>query len=794
MSDFYKDWNKSLSINDAGDVPFSRLVDMTPAEKEQACQNLGIASNDQINRLEGEFTQLRGDMNVVKGEVDTALTAVNDAVVSANDAVTAANAALSQVSTVTADVATISGKADTNSGNITTLSSDVSSMGADIASISSKNTIQDNKIGELSSSVAGLTNSAVYHEATINNLTTAWTAYSADLRNDFDTFSATEDAVITAATAAIPGQVSAEVSGQLSGKQDKLTPGINISLTTAGVIDLKNNDCSANSNSVVIGDKSKSTNNYGFVHGRYATNAGQFNAMVAAFNETASGTYNLVAGNQNVVAGNWNTVVGSGNKVTANNFNFANGVANSIGNVEGAHAEGNGTSALGSYTHTEGRYSIAQGTYSHADGDRVSAIGYASHAMGKESYAGGQYSFAIGNYARASGDESFANGTLTRAIGADTHAEGVGTSADGRGAHSEGHNTLTDASYAHAEGEATRALNNGAHSEGSGTSAIGVYSHTEGEGTRASRLAHAEGRMTYASNDYSHTEGNETFANGVYAHAEGYASSAISNRSHAEGQYTITDTVGQHVEGKYNAPATGALHVIGNGSATTARSNIVETYTDRVVVNGDLIASEYNLNKAAEAMNDFIFDTVTPTGYQTVLKLNTNDWQIYNTAYSAYTKKYDRVFVGDIRNPIVGNTQMCGIKNLTAGPVGIVDWKGDISRACWGSTTAYNRNNVSSWPSTIPIDVPNVTRLFSENNYLTSVDQIPTNFIEATSGKYKTRCFQRCLNLRGDVTPYIAAFSAESSVYTEHMFGGCTGVDNFATLSAQYPNFFSNPS
>lgn len=53
MSEFYKDWNASKSQNNNGAVPFYRPIDLTPEEKEQACKNIGVASNDAIERLEG---------------------------------------------------------------------------------------------------------------------------------------------------------------------------------------------------------------------------------------------------------------------------------------------------------------------------------------------------------------------------------------------------------------------------------------------------------------------------------------------------------------------------------------------------------------------------------------------------------------------------------------------------------------------------------------------------------------------------------------------------------------------
>lgn len=660
----------------------------------------------------------------------------------------------------------------------------------------------------------------------------------------------------------------------MSGKQDKLTTGTNISIVN-GVIDARNNSCVAGgAASFAIGFGTNSYGNYSLSNGYntsaniyahaegYETHASGQNSHTEGYNTKTYANGAHAEGFSTSARGAYSHSEGMSTRATGQ---YAHAEGNqTVANGEASHAEGNQTSAMGSWSHAAGRLSIAQASHSHADGDRASAIGIYSHALGKETYAGGQYSFAIGNYARASGDESFAIGTLTRAVDADTHAEGVSTSAFGRGAHSEGHGTLASATYAHAEGESTNALNIGAHSEGSGTSAVGVYSHTEGEGTRASRLSHAEGRMTSASNDYAHTEGNQTFANGVYSHAEGYASSATSNRSHAEGeetitsgqgshaegyqsvavgirshaegantiagaaashsegykavsngqyshaeggntsainnfshaegQYTITDTNYQHVEGQYNAPAVGALHVIGNGASTDNRSNIVETYTSGVNVNGNFIASGVNVISTINALNDFMFDSLQPSRYQAVLLLNTQNWVIKYEPYSAYVTKYDKVFCGDIRNPTIGNTRTCGLKGPNNEALEIVEWKGDISRACWNSPTNVQRNYISAWPSIIPLDTPTSVRLFSENAFMNNVSLIPTNFIEALAGKDKARCFQGCTRLTGDVMPYIEAFSAEPDGRTNAMFGACSAVDNYATLSLEYPNFFANPS
>lgn len=755
---------------------------MTPAEKEQACKNLGVASNDQINRLEGEFTQLRGDMATVSSDVASAVANANSALASASDATTAAQAAINSITGYATDLATVSSKADTNSGNITTLSSDISTLSANIGTISGKNISQDNKIGELSSSVAGLTNSAVYHEAVINNLTTAWTAYSADLRNDFNTFSATEDAVITAATAAIPGQVSAEVSGQLSGKQDKLTPGVNISLT-GNVIDVRNNSCQAPGNaSVALGFATRANGNYSLSNG-YAT--------------TAAGAYAHAEGYETIAAGQNSHSEGYNTKANNN----------------GTHAEGFSTTAAGTYSHSEGRLSLAQGNYSHADGDRVSAVGPYSQALGKETLASGQYSFAVGNYARALADYSFTNGTLTRAIGDDTHAEGVGTSAEGRGAHSEGHNTYTNGDYAHAEGEATRALGITTHAEGYQTSALG---------------------------NFSHAEGSQTVTSGIYSHTEGVATIALGQFSHAEGRANIADTNFQHVEGQYNAPATGALHVIGNGTSTANRSNIIETYTDRVVVNGNLNVSgtdfAFNNQMIVDSLNTLaksvynnyqvVFTPNTPTNDNNYI-LPKNDFSAYsyesdpylgNTVFSAETSfwtsvgNYDGRFRVEYTIPTyhierfniempdtaTSSRFMATFRNnrrLTY----IESWgKLIVPRSYWLFYNCGLTAIPSSWDGFSAWTNNNDNRLFAE----TKIKDIPTDYTNyhLMNSSYDfifDKNFNNCTALTGDIVPFmdwvLAEESANNKTYSKSAcFAGCTGVPNYNTLTAdsKYSAFF----
>ena len=562
---FYKDWEASPSLNNDGNVPFYRPLKLTPAEKEQACKNIGVASNDAIERLEDEFTDLRGDMATVSSDVASAVANANSALASASAATTAAQAAIDSITGYATDLATVSSKADTNSGNIGTLSSDVSTLSANVGAISGKNTSQDTKIGELSSSVAGLTNSAVYHEAVINNLTTAWSAYSADLKNDFDTFSAAEDTVITAATAAIPGQVSAEVSGQLSGKQDKLTSanaGINISISTAGVIDVKNEGGTTNNRSI--------------------------------------------------------------------------------------------------------------------------AFGYNCSALGRWSFAHGYQSIAS--------------------------------------------------------------------------------------------------------------------AENSYGHAEGAYTSAMNNNSHTEGLSTISDTNNQHVEGQYNAPATGALHVIGNGTSTAQRSNIVETYSDRVVVNGDLINDTKD-----QVLAQFMFDQMPAT--QTEGKL------ITQKLLPSGQYVINEYVVGNYEISKVGGFTGSQSPGCTTPGGAILAWDGNVGQAMRGQ---YSTNwTPTAWPTDkLPRNVYASAQNLSWNNfaaYNMSLKELPSGWYnsltaycdEASASLYHVaQMFKGCRNLSGDVKPWMDFVLTQSGAgqagnpsrefYRRGMFALCSAVDNYATLSANptYSAFF----
>ncbi len=110
--------------------------------------------------------------------------------------------------------------------------------------------------------------------------------------------------------------------------------------------------------------------------------------------------------------------------------------------------------------------------------------------------------------------------------------------------------------------------------------------------TATGQYAHAQGYQTTASGDYSHAEGLATKAYGDFSHAEGYVTTAYGEfASHAEGLYTIASASFQHVQGVYNQTSSTALMLVGNGSgpASANRSNILEVYSDRMVVSGNIV-------------------------------------------------------------------------------------------------------------------------------------------------------------------------------------------------------------
>lgn len=412
-------WDKSPSYQNGGDVPWSRGIDLTPEQKMIAGKNIGIVTDAQIDSLIDQFHDLDGRVNVALDNVDTALETVSSLSGDVESALTGAQQALDTVNTITANFDVLSGKVDSNAANISSNSADISTNSSNIGTLSAKeqidrtdiNAISGNvdtnayNIGNLSAKVntiSGNVSTLQYDVSSIkiditgmnsrlntvsgiadnalasgqdalnkaNAISAQWTIVSGDiedLKDDWSAFSATEDAVITAATAAIPGQVSAEVSGQLSGKQDKLTHGENISLTTAGVIDVNHvgGDMVGSIPGVILG--------YNCSAGNHAFAAGS-QTLASGIQSFSIGANTRALGNQSFVAGTGCSGIGA--------YSHAEG-SNTMTLAPGAHAEGYATSAIGNNSHAEGNYAVAAGWYSHAEGVSTTATYQYSHVEGR---------------------------------------------------------------------------------------------------------------------------------------------------------------------------------------------------------------------------------------------------------------------------------------------------------------------------------------------------------------------------------------------------------------------------
>jgi hypothetical protein len=249
--------------------------------------------------------------------------------------------------------------------------------------------------------------------------------------------------------------------------------------------------------------------------------------------------------------------------------------------------------------------------------------------------------------------------------------------------------------------------------------------------------------------------------------------------------------------------------VIGNGTATTSRSNIVETYTDRVVVNGDLINDTKD-----QVLAQFMFDNTTLSSRgQTKLILKNGPITVTNPISAA--KIYNIGNYQYINNPSGVNDQTYLI-NVSG--VEIVDWEGTVGAVLHGPIGEFRQS--IAWPTDyLPANSYNggynlsYAYFASDNRIITS---IPSGWLNSVSAYvthpgetgfllYSVRgMFNGCTNLTGDVKPWMDLVLAQSAAghagavgrefYRRGMFNGCTGVDNYSTLTADptYSGFFAS--
>jgi hypothetical protein len=270
--------------------------------------------------------------------------------------------------------------------------------------------------------------------------------------------------------------------------------------------------------------------------------------------------------------------------------NFGNGGDRAWGGY-GAHAQGNYTTALGSYSHTEGHIACAYGPYSHAEGASA-AYGAYSHAEG-----GGQ---AHGSYSHAEG------GGTTH--GGSSHAEGDSTTTGWRGyalsasiaagvikllpIYGDRTTDFQAGSFVliqDPQGEIVAGVTNTYRYEISGsafTSSLTQITLYDTSVTTATtkQIIGVYGNSNPTSADVECGEGS---------HAEGYATTAYGNYSHAAGFGTQTVGWYQSVVGMGNKPISdrGAF-IVGDGDPDNSiQHNLLVAAAGSVVISGSLQVS-----------------------------------------------------------------------------------------------------------------------------------------------------------------------------------------------------------
>lgn len=430
-----------------------------------------------------------------------------------------------------------------------------------------------------------------------------------------------------------------EVDGLLSGKQDKLTAGNNITINGTTI--------SANDTTYSAGTNIDITDNAIKAVGyRYNTTNGAF----------AEGDRDVVEGETTFI------------KSTATGLMSHAEGSNTKANGRSSHAEGQETIASGYYSHSEGYKSKAQKGTCHAEGNNTTASGDAAHAEGYSTTASGKFAHAEGSSTQATGDSAHTEGSYAIAIGSSSHAEGTRTKANGNNSHTEGASTVTNGSNTHAEGRFTKTLCNSEHAQGSynvshkatnstssfdgnagntihsigiGTAedarknavevmqngdaylfGVGNYDgvHIKGETGAPSGLKTLQetvngkqdkltaGQNIYIGGNTISAEGYEYFPNnsiitngascttdGESSHAEGYqcVTEQTAPYSHAEGWETVVRNQNEHAQGKHNVSHTVDATVTNHEGNTIVSVGIGEDDANRknafeIMQNGDI--------------------------------------------------------------------------------------------------------------------------------------------------------------------------------------------------------------
>lgn len=351
------------------------------------------------------------------------------------------------------------------------------------------------------------------------------------------------------------------------------------------------------------------------------------------YNTTASGVSAHSEGNGSVASGDH--AHAEGDTTTASGMYAHAEGHDTTAEKSCAHAEGDGSTASGKDSHAEGYNTEASNSCAHAEGSSTHATGGYSHAEGINTYANG-------NFSHAQGDSTIADGKYQTVMGCcnveDTEEKSALIIGDGNG-EDDRHNLFTvnwdgtvtindvdldltqiaawydtaseDASGTgvivgnksnSAPGRNSLASGNGNTADGIGAVSIGHSNTSSGQYSAAFGSSNfTDGASSAVFGSGNSVSGGEALAWGIDNTVDGTAATACGTNNSVTGTYSFVggeynnvegqDTLvfGAHLEviadhqftlGQYNESVQNCHVVIGDGTADTARHNLLTVTKD----------------------------------------------------------------------------------------------------------------------------------------------------------------------------------------------------------------------
>lgn len=418
-------------------------------------------------------------------------------------------------------------------------------------------------------------------------------------------------------------------------------------------------------NSIVLGNKAKSTTTESVVIGGNATNTGRWSVTLGD-KADGSSQYGVTIGNR-AHSGKGGNAIAIGlmakatNEKAGGNSQTAVGVA-SYADGEGASAFGATANATGVLATAVGRNSKALARSASAFGDSSSATAWGASALGGGASAKANNSIAVGSQAVTEGQEStalgrrsYAGAQSATALGTLANASGIVSTAVGNGASASAIQAL--------------AIGNGANASGSSSISVGARSNSAGRtSTAIGNNAQATAANTVSVGTGSQASGNESTAIGYAAKATGVNTMAMGRESVATdensvalGSYSVskagksvtTATVGTTTYSGFAGTAPKGTVSVGNKGrerqiVNVAAGEISATSTD--AINGSQLYAvatkigESVKQPVVEAGKNITVATSTNANGQTVYTVSGTDFQPAIDANTAnITKNADAI-------------------------------------------------------------------------------------------------------------------------------------------------------